>query len=217
MNNTIYGSTTATPTPLVITDQNYNPDSQNPQSGIAVAEAIEGLGNSWEKIVDITIEDEESRGIMATVEEFPDIANCKEFIVRVIFPASPTGENLALGSARLDFNTSGQIMFRFSSTTVMKGAVSEHRCHCLITDDLIYSTGTSELTSQSGVTGGMRILVGNWQAPKIINNIFYYLNDDTNTKFLPNGTQLIIYGKKIEIGESAEEIIGDIETLLGGI
>lgn len=40
MNNTIYGGTTATPTPLVVADQKYDPISANAQSGKAVAEAI---------------------------------------------------------------------------------------------------------------------------------------------------------------------------------
>ena len=50
-------------------------------------------------------------------------------------------------------------------------------------------------------------------------DIMYYLTD--STKYLPVGTQLIIYSKKVEIGESVENIINDklsdIETLLGGI
>lgn len=43
MNNTIYGGTTATPTPITLVDQTYNPKSENAQSGIAVAEAIVGV------------------------------------------------------------------------------------------------------------------------------------------------------------------------------
>ena len=40
MNNTIFGGTTATPVPFVVTDQTYNPESENAQSGKAVAEAV---------------------------------------------------------------------------------------------------------------------------------------------------------------------------------
>lgn len=43
MNNTIYGGTTVTPVPLNITDQEYNPESENAQSGKAVAEATQNL------------------------------------------------------------------------------------------------------------------------------------------------------------------------------
>lgn len=198
-----------------VADKTYDPTSENAQSGIAVAEAIEGLGNSWEKIVDITTT-EEVNGIMATVEEFTDLENCKEFVFRVVFPKSPTGEDLVLGASRIDFNTNNQIIFRFSSTTVSKSAICEHRCHCVIADKLIQSIGTYQPIGHSVVTGGMQMLVGNWVAPSVINNIYYYLNDANN--FLPIGTQLVIYGKKIEIGESVESIIneklGDIETAL---
>lgn len=43
MNNTIYGGTTATPTPLVNTDQTYNPESENAQSGKAIHTLIGDL------------------------------------------------------------------------------------------------------------------------------------------------------------------------------
>ena len=199
-------------------DQTYNPESANPQSGTAVAEAIDGLGNSWQKVVDITTT-EEANGIMATVEEFPDLANCKEFIVRVIFPKSPTGANLTLGASRIDFNTKEQVMFRFSSTTVNASGVSEQRCHCVIADELIHSTGLYQTTQTQTVAGDTYMLVGDRFLSNDINNINYYLNDTAN--FLPIGTKLEIYGKKVEIGESAEAILnkklGDIETLLGGI
>lgn len=40
MSDTIYGGTTTTPAPFAITDQTYNPESENAQSGKAVAQAI---------------------------------------------------------------------------------------------------------------------------------------------------------------------------------
>jgi len=43
MNNTIYGGTTTTPTPLAIADQTYDPTSTNAQSGKAVSEAIDDV------------------------------------------------------------------------------------------------------------------------------------------------------------------------------
>lgn len=53
MNNTIYGGTTATPTPITFVDQTYDPESENAQSGIAVAEAV--AEKPWELIEDITL------------------------------------------------------------------------------------------------------------------------------------------------------------------
>ena len=156
---------------------------------------ILGPGNieiySWKKIVDITTT-EEVNGIVATVEEFPDIAKCKEFVFRILFPKSPTGENLTLGASRIDYNNSN-VMFRFTSTTAFKNVPSEHRCHCFIVDRLLYSIGTYQLTSHSAVTGNMQTLVGNWSVSSGINELKYYLNEPDN--LLPTGTQLIIYGK----------------------
>ena len=40
MKNTIFGGTTATPIPFSVTDQTYNPESENAQSGKAVDEAL---------------------------------------------------------------------------------------------------------------------------------------------------------------------------------
>lgn len=40
MMNTIFGGTTATPIPISKADQTYNPESENAQSGKAVAQAI---------------------------------------------------------------------------------------------------------------------------------------------------------------------------------
>lgn len=198
-------------------DQTYNPESENPQSGIAVAEAIGGLGNTWEKIADITTT-EEVNGITATVEEFPDITKCKEFIIRIIFPVSPTGENLSLGGSYIYFDNSNTSVFRFAGTT-LTSVITEQRCHTFIADGLIYSTGTNQTISVPSVTGQMSVIVGDRVKRKPINSIIYLVYD--TTKKLPIGTRLEIYGKKVEIGESAEallnEKIGDIETLLGGI
>ena len=190
-------------------DQTYNPKSENPQSGIAVAEAIEGLGNSWKKIVDITTT-EEVNGIVATVEEFPDIAKCKEFIARVIYQKSATNEKASLGSAYFKFNNNQIPMFRFSDTTV-NTSPAEQRCHCFIADNLVYSTGTEILSGISAVTANVKTIIGD-RFIRNITDICYSLN--TETALIPIGTQLVIYGKKIEIGSSVEEIIGDIETAL---
>lgn len=48
MNNTIYGGTTATPTPITLVYQTYDPESENAQSGIAVAEALTEYAYSTE-------------------------------------------------------------------------------------------------------------------------------------------------------------------------
>lgn len=58
MNNTIYGGTTATPTPITLVYQTYDPESENAQSGKAVAEALATVGSvpkNYEKIATITV------------------------------------------------------------------------------------------------------------------------------------------------------------------
>jgi hypothetical protein len=197
----------------LIVDQTYNPSSQNPQSGIAVAEAIEGLGNTWEKIVDITTT-EEVNGIVATIEEFPELAKCKEFIIRAVFPKSPTGENLSLGASYIYFDNTNTSVFRFTDTK-LTSAIVEQRCHTFIVDGLVYSTGTSQSIGVPSVVGQVNTIVGDRIKRSPVNTIMYRLN--TADSLLPTGTRLEIYGKKIEIGSSVEEILGDIETLLGGI
>lgn len=57
MDKTIYGATTATPTPLGVADQTYNPESINAQSGKAVAEALADvdLSAKQDKFADVVI------------------------------------------------------------------------------------------------------------------------------------------------------------------
>ena len=43
MSNPIYGGTTTTPIPFTKIDQTFNPESENAQSGVAVAEALSGI------------------------------------------------------------------------------------------------------------------------------------------------------------------------------
>ena len=53
MNNTIFGGTTVTPVPLAKVDHTYNPDSENAQSGKAVAEAIGNVETALDSIIAI--------------------------------------------------------------------------------------------------------------------------------------------------------------------
>lgn len=175
-------------------DQTYNPESENAQSGVAVAEALAGFSGgssgTWEKIVDITTT-EEVNGIIATVEEFPKLAQCKEIVVRIVYPKSPTNSKITLGAARIDCNSKTQVIFRFSGTTV-DTTVVEQRCHCFLADDLIYSTGTDTSTGVSAVTGYVKAIVGERRAKKF-NDISYTLNEAT--VLMPIGTQIVVYGK----------------------
>lgn len=156
-----------------------------------IANMVNVGGGTWQKIVDITTT-EEANGIVATLEEFPNLAKCKEFLVRAVYQPSANGE--ALGSARLDFirqDNTKAIIFRFSSTTLQKSGLAEHRCQFFIVDNLIQSVATDTLNVFSNAIGSVKMAVGD----RFIDDfsaITYYNNDKNN---LPIGTQLIIYGK----------------------
>ena len=185
-------------------------------------EAIDSINNSWQRITPkdkLIVTEAETNGIMASVEEFPDIANCKEFIIRVRFPKNTisTDEKVSLGASRVSIGD--DIGFFQTYTYSHRDFIYETRCHIIIADGLIFSTGTRNTVAEATVIENAGVLVGERFANETNKDIMYYLTD--STKYLPVGTQLIIYGKKVEIGESVEEIINDklsdIETLLGGI
>ncbi len=171
-------------------DQSYSPTSENPQSGIAVAEALAnfgGGGGTWQKNVDITIT-EEVNGIYATVEEFPQIAQCKEFITRIVFPKTETA--LTLGAIRFHINDSW--FFRVNSASATTSGSTEIRCHTIIADTLIHTVGNESTRGHSNVVGNAYILVGN-QLVDIPQEISILLNDSAT--YLPIGTKIEIYGK----------------------
>ena len=170
-------------------DQAYNPESENAQSGIAVAEALANTGGNWEKIVDITTT-EEVNGIIATIAEFPKLAKCKEFIARAVYQPISTG-SLELGGAYYYFNNKTSPIFRFSTTKLSTGYV-EQRCHCIIADRLLYVTGTYNSAGFGGVTTTSGVLVGE-RFVKNISDVAYFLNE--KEALIPIGTQIGIYGK----------------------
>lgn len=175
-------------------DQAYNPESENPQSGIAVAEALAGFSGgssgTWEKIVDITTT-EEVNGIIATVEEFPKIAKCKEFMIRVIFQKHNGTTALQLGSSRLYLNE--VLSYQINNTNVSYAAISELKAHIQFIDTLVHTIATEGLTGQAALTGGVKMLVGPRFVTEEVNEIKYLLSITTN--MLPIGTQFVVYGK----------------------
>lgn len=149
-------------------------------------------GGTWTKIADITTT-EEVNSIIATAEEFPDIPKCKEFIIRGVFPKSPTGENISLGALRVDFDNSSAICFYFGSITVNKDAIVENRVHSIIADRLIFSVGTQAAHGQAAVSANAHTLIGERFLSGDVTQIIYRLNTASNV--FPIGTKLYIYGK----------------------
>ena len=168
-----------------------------------VDDNIKASISTWEKIADITTI-EEVNGIVVTSDEFSDIAKCKEFIVRAVFPKSATGANISLGSVRLDFNNRGTIACYFSNVTIDATAIKELRCHTTIADSLVFSVGTQSAVGQAAVIGNAYTLVGDRYLNEDVEDINFYVN--SNDLVFPTGTRLVIYGKKIEISESIETV-----------
>ena len=142
----------------------------------------------WEKLLDITI-DEEVNSIILTSDKMPQ---CKEFIVRAIFPVSTTGETVSLGAAYCYLNNNIGA-FRFTATDINKSVITEQRCHILIADNLIYTTGTEAAYGQAAIVAKANTIVGNRVITDNVTQIIYKLND--STKSYQIGTQFQVYGK----------------------
>ena len=54
-----------------LTDQTYNPESPNAQSGIAVAEAVSGKADKWTRLIDTTLTEEQC-GVSSVKIEIPN-------------------------------------------------------------------------------------------------------------------------------------------------
>lgn len=77
-----------------ITDQTYNPESENAQSGKAVAEALSTIGGNgtWETIADITIpEGFSSYNYTITEATYPDITRIADFYIEISVPNQSEG------------------------------------------------------------------------------------------------------------------------------
>ena len=173
----------------MIVDQTYNPNSENAQSGKAVAEALQGANSQWEKLSDVTIT-EEVNTITCTHEDMPQ---CKEFILRAIFPVSTTGVNVSLGAAYCYLNNNNSRAFGFMATDINKSVITEQRCHILIADDLIYSIGNDAARGQASIMSSANTIIGNRVITDNVTQIIYKLND--STKSYQIGTHFQVYGK----------------------
>ncbi len=167
------------------TDQTYSPTSENAQSGVAVAEAIGG----WEKIVDITTT-EEINELYVTVEEFPRISKCKEFLCRVIVPQ--TAAKVSLGTFTFaymcDAISWAHSIYRCSLSSSTATA-SEIRAHGYIIDDLIYGIGCA-IGQSSLISSNTNMTVGDTWVSDI-----EYLRFKVSESAFPIGTHFVIYGK----------------------
>jgi hypothetical protein len=167
----------------VTTDAHYNPKSSNPQSGIAVAEAI----GTWKKVFE-TITKEEVNSISVTVEESPKLAKCKEFLMVATFPKTET--DLKLGTSRAAFNRD-DICFYSGTTNTASNYEYEQRALISIIGNEISSIMTvgapAGLKQAAYMNCGRRIIKAD------IYKFVYGLVTLENR--LPIGTKFVLYGK----------------------
>lgn len=176
-----------------VTDQTYNPESPNAQSGIAVAEALSNIGGgsgTWEKIVDITTT-EEVGSFIATAEEFPELAKSKEYLLRVVLPK--VSENLSLGTMNFNFKTLGityEQPLYINTVAASSASVNELRLHAFFIDDIAHAIGgyggQGSIKTAASVSIGDRTIKGDFE------NFACKLS---GSNMFPIGTKFIIYGK----------------------
>lgn len=77
-----------------VADKEYDPTSENAQSGIAVAEAINGISEVWEQITNITLE--EAAVVNITKDMNGDTLSLKKFKILVELPAVTSATTLWL-------------------------------------------------------------------------------------------------------------------------
>ena len=144
---------------------------------------------SWRKLSDVSIESD-ANSVTLTSQDMP---KCKEFIVRIVLPASTTGSNIALGTSYVYLNDYNSTAFRFASTTVIKDVVTEQRCKIMIADTLIYADGTESESGQSSIIASQKVLVGNRTVSADITSIICKLSDSSSTYKV--GTRFSVYGR----------------------
>ena len=147
-----------------------------------------GGGGSWQKIVDVTTA-QPVNGIIATAEEYPNLAKCKEFIIRFILPK--VSSSFSLGTLRMELDAN--ICYYASSISASTSAICEAKCYVFITDGLINSISNDKPSGQAAIVGSIKNLIGDRFLTKDLDKFRCFLGD--STKLLPVGTKLIIYGK----------------------
>lgn len=214
MNNTIYGGTTVTPTPLSKTDLNYSPTSPNAQSGIAVAQAVaevdkiyvgsgempedcniqidpdgnEYFSETWKQITDFTLTDEAVINLTKDMSDNP--ISLKKFKVLAELPEVTTATVLYL-----------KINNILSATTPNSTATAKNPSYSIeaeytfdwqfltcVNNSNAYTNGTVNATPY-----GHRYSNGNIPFP--CTSIGLSLNS-AFTNGLPSGTRIRIWGVK---------------------
>ena len=156
-----------------------------------VDDALANVGGTWEQIVNITTT-EEIGNFKFTIEEFPQIAKCKDFLMQMEIPK--TSESIALGSfyyKAITTNTKADTIYLFfkSGFSTSSSAVIAVTVRSTLIGDTIHSIGGCGGTSALRTTADSTI--GFTQA----GDIKYLTVHLTTDKVFPIGTKCRIYGK----------------------
>ena len=165
-------------------DQTFDPTSEKPQSGIAVAEAVGG----WKKIVNITTTEEIS-GLIPTVEEFPQMAKSKEFFLRVQIPKVATTTSLGTFVFSLSAEANWKATIYRCQVTAETNAIKEIRAHGYIIDDILHGIGCSAGTGSVVTTANMLC------SPSYSKDVNGATCTLLSGNLFPIGTQFTLYGK----------------------
>ena len=153
-----------------------------------VDDALANVGGTWEQIVNITTT-EEIGNFKFTIEEFPQIAKCKDFLMQMEIPK--TSESIALGNFYYEAKTTKNtgILYYNSSVTTATTYINGITVRTTFMGDTFHSIGgkggTASLTAAANTSIGMVSL----------GDIKYLTVHLATDKVFPIGTKCRIYGK----------------------
>lgn len=210
MNNTIYGGTTATPTPLATADQTYDRTSTNAQSGIAVAEALNYKLILETEITQEAVENAGDNGIKVITlgaEDF-DMSPYNEISIRVDVPDS---SEINTSSDMINvYATWGRSLVKAqynyfcipqSNSIATNSMITNFGCRFTVNtfwqgEEFLYGelirNGYKLTNAYPGDTTGWNVISKNFEKKK--RNYFHIIGRNSTFKF-PVGTTVKVYGR----------------------
>lgn len=152
--------------------------------------AMANVGGAWEQIASITTTEEIGK-IDFTIEEFPQIANCKDFLMQMELPK--TSENITLGSfyyQAITTNTKADTLYLYfkSNLATSNSAVIAVTVRATFIGDTFHSIGGC------GGTAALRAAAESSICFTQAGDIKYLTVHLSTDKVFPIGTKCRIYG-----------------------
>jgi hypothetical protein len=109
---------------IVNVDQTYDPESENPQSGKAVAEAVAGVGGEWQLLNDITLTEAVSRIDSGSYDEY-----YKELWIEGVFIFETDYTSGKTGLFAINARSNGTTHTEYWSS-ITNGGTERLKAHC---------------------------------------------------------------------------------------